>query len=153
MVYVPAGNVTQLARAFMTAVLGVVVAAFAVTMLASNALLRSTVISPVGELARVARVVADGSLSPEAFQTAAFAKITNREDELGQLGRVFQQMAEQVYLREQELKARVRQLEIVIDENKLHEQVDAITDTDYFRDLQDRANDLRTRRSEDEEDA
>ncbi len=54
-------------------------------------------------------------------------------------------MAREVTAREQALKQEVRQLQIEIDAGRAAKQVAEITDTDYFRDLQRRANELRAR--------
>jgi two-component system cell cycle response regulator len=52
-------------------------------------------------------------------------------------------MAREVSAREQALKQEVRQLRIEIDEGRAATQVAEITETDYFRDLQRKANELR----------
>jgi hypothetical protein len=49
------------------------------------------------------------------------------------------------YLREQELRSRVRELKIEVDEYNKSRQVAEITSTDYFRELQERASELRGR--------
>jgi CheY-like chemotaxis protein len=74
--------------------------------------------------------------------------VAARPDALGQLGRVFQNMAREVYAREQALKQQVQELElrIQIDEGKKAREVAEITDTEYFRDLCAKAQKLRRRR-------
>ena len=52
-------------------------------------------------------------------------------------------MALEVAARERRLQAQVTQLKIEIDEARTAKQVAAITDTDYFRDLQAKAAKLR----------
>jgi len=49
------------------------------------------------------------------------------------------------YQREQELRSRVRQLKIEVDEFHKTRQVAEITSTDYFRSLKERAGELRDR--------
>jgi CRP-like cAMP-binding protein len=83
-----------------------------------------------------------------AFETGtydqdALNEVSLREDELGQLARVFQKMAEEVIAREQRLKQQVQALKIKLDEVQQQKQVDEITQTDYFRNLQKRARDWR----------
>ena len=50
----------------------------------------------------------------------------------------------QSYLRQEQLKDQVRQLRVQIDDAKKTRQVEAITGSDYFRNLKDRARVLRT---------
>ena len=52
-------------------------------------------------------------------------------------------MAREVVDRERRLKAQVQQLRIEIDEARAARNVAEITDTDFFRDLQEKASKLR----------
>lgn len=52
----------------------------------------------------------------------------------------------EAYIREQQLKQEIRQLRIEIDEVKRQQQVEEITETDFFQDLQAKAAELRQRR-------
>jgi hypothetical protein len=54
-------------------------------------------------------------------------------------------MAREVRAREQRLQREIKQLSVQIDETKRRRQVAEITETDYFRDLQRRAKELRGR--------
>jgi two-component system, cell cycle response regulator len=54
-------------------------------------------------------------------------------------------MAREVHAREQRLKQEVQQLRIEIDEARTARQVAEITETDYFQDLQRKADQLRIR--------
>jgi hypothetical protein len=56
-------------------------------------------------------------------------------------------MVREVYSREQRLKQQVAELRIEIDEVKKAQQVAEITETEYFKELRRKANDLRNRRS------
>lgn len=95
-------------------------------------------------LEQVGRVVdAAAAVEAETFEPASLNAVAERDDALGQLARVFQRMAREVYEREQRLKAQVQQLRIEIDEARAARQVAEITDTDYFRDLQEKASKLR----------
>ncbi|MEV4420406.1 response regulator [Patulibacter sp. NPDC049589] len=94
----------------------------------------------VGHVVAAAGAVEAGTFVPEALDGVAV-----REDALGGLARVFQHMAGEVAARETALKREVRQLQIEIDETKAARQVAQITGTDYFRDLQRRAAELRAR--------
>ncbi|MBU0494274.1 MAG: HAMP domain-containing protein [Chloroflexi bacterium] len=70
---------------------------------------------------------------------------TQRRDDLGNLARIFHRMAQEVTARETRLKKQVEQLHIEIDEVKKAHQVAAITETEYFYQLQRKARQLRTR--------
>ncbi|NWJ48497.1 MAG: response regulator [Chloroflexi bacterium] len=74
-------------------------------------------------------------------------EIASREDELGQLARVFQKMAHEIYAREERLRQLVEELKIEVDEAKKARQVAAITENDYFQKLKERAQELRERNS------
>jgi hypothetical protein len=79
--------------------------------------------------------------------------VARRPDELGQLAQVFQEMARQVYAREQQLQQEVRQLRIEIDQACKAREVADITESDYFQQLLGKADELRNRVNADEEDA
>jgi two-component system cell cycle response regulator len=95
----------------------------------------------VGHVVDAAGAVEAGTFAPDALDPVA-----RREDALGNLARVFQRMAIEVAARERALKAQVQQLRIEIDEAKADRQVREITETDYFRDLQRKADALRASR-------
>ena len=71
------------------------------------------------------------------------ATVAVRTDALGVLARRFMSMAREVQAREDRLREQVRELKIEIDEARQARQVAEITDTDFFRDLRDRAANLR----------
>src|SRR5215207_9844565 len=108
-----------------------------------NARLYNRLLEYVRNVDRVtdaAAVVEAGEFDPETI-----AQVAARRDELGRLARVFQQMAREVRAREQRLKQEVQQLRIEIDETRTARQVSEITETDYFQDLQRKADRLRFR--------
>jgi CheY-like chemotaxis protein len=95
-------------------------------------------------LEQVGRVVdAAAAVEAETFEPEALDGVASRDDALGQLARVFQRMAGEVVDRERRLKAQVQQLRIEIDEARTARKVAEITDTDFFRDLQAKASQLR----------
>ena len=94
----------------------------------------------VGHVARAAGAMEDGS-----FEPATLDGVAAREDALGRLARVFQRMAREVNARERALKEQVKQLTIEIDQARASQQIDAITETDYFRELERRVDELRAR--------
>jgi hypothetical protein len=100
--------------------------------------LQSEYVEQVGHV-----VDAAGAVEAETFEAKTLDGVAGRDDALGKLARVFQRMAREVYEREQRLKAQVQQLRIEIDEARAAREVAAITETDYFRDLQEKASKLR----------
>lgn len=80
-----------------------------------------------------------------SFDCDQLNNVAARDDALGQLARVFQNMACQVFAREQMLRQQVQELRVEIDEVKKARQVAEITETDYFRDLSAKAQKLRQR--------
>jgi CheY-like chemotaxis protein len=90
-------------------------------------------------------VAAAAAVEAGEFDPETLARVATRRDELGRLARVFQRMAREVYAREQRLKQEVQQLRIEIDEARTARQVAEITETDYFQDLQRKADQLRIR--------
>jgi two-component system, cell cycle response regulator len=96
-------------------------------------------IEQVGYVVEAARAVENASFAPESLDPVA-----ERDDALGQLARVFRRMAREVNAREQALKREVQELRIEIDVGRAAARVAEITETDYFQDLQRRADELRS---------
>jgi CRP-like cAMP-binding protein len=91
--------------------------------------------------------ITDAAAAVEAsvYQAVMLEEAAQRGDELGQLARVFRKMAAEVELRERKLRRQVQQLRITIDQRRADEQLAAITDTDYFQQLERAADHLRSR--------
>jgi DNA-binding response OmpR family regulator len=91
--------------------------------------------------------VTDAAAAVEAqtFDQSLLTAVATRGDALGQLARVFQRMAGEVYAREERLRQQVQELRIQIDESKKAREVAEITETDYFRTLQEKARQLRAK--------
>ncbi len=95
-------------------------------------------------LEQVGHVIsAAAAVEANAFDPADLEKVASRDDALGQLARTFQRMALEVRAREERLRQEVRELRIEIDERRQTEKVAEITGTDYFKNLRDRAKELR----------
>jgi CheY-like chemotaxis protein len=88
-------------------------------------------------------VAAAAAVEVGTFESGQLDDVARRDDALGQLARVFQQMATEVRARERRLKQEVRKLRIEIDEVRAARQVAEITETEYFRDLQRKVSELR----------
>lgn len=86
---------------------------------------------------------AAGSLEAGTFEPSSLAAVGARDDALGVLARTFARMASEVRAREDRLRAEVAELRIEIDEARQARRVEEITSSDYFRELRDRASDLR----------
>jgi HAMP domain-containing protein len=123
-----------------TALLGLLVLVVATGIGAATA---RYIIRPLLKVIDVADAIEDGNYDLEPLEA-----VSERTDELGNLARVFRDMAQEVYRREQALKKQVRELELMIkvDEEKKAEQVSEIVDSDFFRDLQVKARTLRQQR-------
>jgi two-component system cell cycle response regulator len=89
-------------------------------------------------------------IKADTFQPESLDEVAKRSDELGQLALVFQEMARQVYAREQHLQRQVQQLRIEIDQERRAREVADITESDYFQQLLGRADELRNRARADE---
>jgi methyl-accepting chemotaxis protein len=137
LVYLPTERVQfAIARQLL---LAAVVAAFVLAVgLLTSIVLGRRITEPVARLTAAAAQVED-----EAFDPQDLVDVAARTDEIGQLARVFQRMAHQVYAREQQLKRQVQELRVEIDQVKRASQVAEITETEYFEQLRDKAQEIR----------
>jgi CheY-like chemotaxis protein len=102
-------------------------------------------------LRQVGRVTAAAAaIKNNAFHKESLDEVAGRTDELGQLAQVFQEMAIQVYAREQRLQQQVQQLRIEIDHARKTREVADITESEYFQQLLGKADELRYRVKADE---
>ena len=102
-------------------------------------------------LQQVGRVTAAAAaIKANTFQPESLDEVARRSDELGQLALVFQEMARQVYAREQQLQRQVQQLRIEIDQERRAREVADITESEYFQQLLGKADELRNRVRADE---
>src|SRR5258708_24137081 len=105
----------------------------------------------VDYLQQVGRVTAAAAaIKANTFQPERLDKAARRGHQLGQLALVFQEMARQVYAREQQLQRQVQQLRIEIDQARHASEVAEITESDFFQQLLGRADELRNRARADE---
>ena len=105
----------------------------------------------VDYLQQVGRVTAAAAaIRANTFKSESLDEVARRSDELGQLALVFQEMARQVYAREQQLQRQVQQLRIEIDHARKAREVADITESDYFQQLLGKAQELRNRVKADE---
>jgi HAMP domain-containing protein len=106
--------------------------------LAIGLLTSRRIVRPVQDLTNAARALEDDKFDPTALDNAAA-----RRDELGGLARAFRRMAAEVVERERALRERVSRLEVVIDRRKVNDEISAITESDFFRNLERQAEELR----------
>lgn len=95
---------------------------------------------PIIGLAEVAKKIGEGNYEQELSKNNG-----NYHDEIDTLTDVFRVMVNKVAQREQSLRARVQQLEIMIDKSKLTKQVTEIVESEFFQDLQSKVKDMRNR--------
>ena len=108
----------------------------------------------VDYLQQVDRVTAAAAaIKANTFQSENLDEVAQRSDELGQLAQVFQEMARQVYAREQRLQRQVQQLRIEIDQAHKAREVAEITESEYFQQLLGKAEEIRNRARVDTEDS
>jgi DNA-binding response OmpR family regulator len=100
------------------------------------------------EYLRNVALVADAAAAVEGgtFDPDGLAGVAGRADALGRLARVFQSMAREVAARELRLRQQVEKLRVEVDEARKQRQVAEITETDYFQQLQQKVEGLRSRR-------
>ncbi len=122
-------------------ILAIIVVSFIGTAATLALYLTDRVIAaPILSIAHAANEIESGQ-----FEDLGLGKVIDRTDELGQLARVFQTMAHEVYSREERLKQQVQQLQIEIDQSKRQKQVREIVETDFFQNLQAKARVMRHR--------
>lgn len=143
MIYVPASEVFETARQEFVIVMGVVIVVFAAIMLYVARMVRTNVGRPIGLMAALATKISADEVRESDIDNEALCKIMERGDELGQMAKTFNKMAHEVVRREAKLKQEVIQLRIEIDHAKKQQQVDEITGTEYFQQLQQRAREMR----------
>jgi HAMP domain-containing protein len=102
-------------------------------------LIANTLTKPITDLTNVAREVAEGNYDQDLTPLCS----GNHEDEVDVLAEVFAQMIQKVRAREEGLKRQVQRLRIQIDESKKKRQVAEITESDYFKQLKEKAQALR----------
>lgn len=111
-------------------------------VITNAAMMGRSVTRPLIDLSEAARAMERNTLS---IERATALKETAGDDEVAQLSRTFGKMAQEVIQREQELRKHVQELQIIIDEHKRSDQVKEIVESDFFRDLKQKARSIRER--------
>jgi methyl-accepting chemotaxis protein len=153
MIYVPAQEVFDTALRSFWLVMTLYVLVFGVIIFLINLLLRRYVIEPVSVVGEVAQKISNDEVESADIESAALSSVTTRTDELGSLAKVFQDMAREVYARTQKLKEQVQELRIEINQMRRTDEVQEVVSTEFFRDLQSKAKQMRQQRRNRKSDA
>ena len=90
-------------------------------------------LSQVEQLTTAAAAIETNEFDPDTLES-----LSQHPNELGQLSRVFQQMAREVQSREQQLEQQVELLKVSIDSDRKEKMVAEIAATDHFQQLKKR---------------
>jgi methyl-accepting chemotaxis protein len=145
-IYIPASTVFGNARKATYLFIGIFICIFALVIISINYLLKWRVIQPLKPMAQLAQSISLDNVSANEvriLERKGLTKIAQRKDELGQLGRVFQKMVQEIYAREQQLAEQLQQLQVEIDQAKIIQEVAEIAESDYFQKLQQTAKSIR----------
>jgi len=134
------GNSQALRQALLS--VGVLLLGLLIGLLASRRIVR-----PVEQMTKAAVAMEQDRFDPAMLDSAA-----GRRDEVGTLARAFQRMGAEIVERERRLREQVRKLTVVIDRQKVDEEAGAIAESDFFRDLAQRKEELRKRSDVEESD-
>ena len=94
---------------------------------------------PVVKLTRAVEGVEGGN-----YDLPGLDDVSSRADEFGRLSRMLRRMAAEVSSREKQLKQKVEDLRIEIDRGRQAQDVAEITETDYFRKLVEKVEEMRS---------
>ena len=106
------------------------------------------VTKPLVSLAGVAGEIGEGNYEQDLDSSREKKRLP---DELDTLTNTFKIMIQKVAEREQTLRKRVKQLEIIVDKTKREDEVKQIVESDFFQDLQTKVQSMRKRFHEGEE--
>lgn len=122
--------------------MGIVVALALVLLALVGFAISRMLVRPLAQLTTVARHLKEGE-----FDEDRLVEIRQRRfaDEVTILADVFAEMGRQVIRREKQLRTEIADLHIQIDSRRRQQQVEEITETDYFRTLRNTATRLRSR--------
>ncbi len=96
------------------------------------------IVRPVEAMTRAAV-----ALEQDRFEPRELTEAVARKDEIGVLARALQRMGSEIVKRERQLRAQVATLSVVVDRSKVAREVKEITESDFFQNLQTRAQEMR----------
>ncbi len=111
-------------------------------------LISGALTSPIIKLTKIAEAFGEGDYDQDLSQLQSTSRL---DDEIVTLANVFAVMAGKVRQREQTLRRQVEALKIEIDESRRTKQVSEIADSDFFRDLQTKARQMRAEHGENDQ--
>jgi methyl-accepting chemotaxis protein len=150
MIYVPAEEVFNATLRSFGTVMTIFILILGLVIALINFLLSRYVLEPINALDNLAQRVKADKMEVADLDAPALMLVTSRGDELGRLSQVFKQMANEVYQRTQSLKQQVTELRVEVDQFKRQQEVKAITDNEFFKELQAKAREMRQKRSPDD---
>ncbi len=118
-------------------VFGIIVLGLAISV----SLIAHRITRPIIALTQAADQIGHGN-----YDTKVSTDQGKFRDEVDSLANVFSFMVDKVREREQNLKTQITELQIIVDEGKRKQQVDEIVDSEFFRALQAKAREARSRR-------
>lgn len=126
-IYVPAQNIASTVRMGMFTFMPMFTGVFAILILSINRLLQHTVINPINQLTNVAKHVSLSEFDIKYYWRLDYLeRLTQRNDEPGNLAKAFLTMSEKIFSREQDLQkavvASTRELREEIKERSIIEQ-------------------------------
>lgn len=144
-IYVPASEVFDNARKALIKFITIFIIIFALVIVSINYLLKWRVIQPLKPMAQLASYISQDAVTTKEvrIERSILTKIAKRTDEFGNLGRVFQKMVREVEAREQQYRVQLQQLQVEIDHTKRQREVAEIEESDYFKNLQKTAKEIR----------
>ncbi|MEM0981649.1 MAG: DUF3365 domain-containing protein [Cyanobacteria bacterium P01_H01_bin.58] len=149
-VYVPAEEVFRDTRQAFVLVMGAVFGVFAIALLCLNKLLNPLVLRPIQHLARISQSLAQNDLESSQDLTLIadqkLSPLVKRGDELGQLGRIFQEMLNDVITRQQWLREQIRALQSEVDETEQLQAFNTAVGGGSLASIRQRVSSVRKRR-------
>ncbi|BAZ09249.1 sensor protein [Calothrix sp. NIES-4071] len=145
-IYVPASEVFDNAHKALLIFISIFIIIFALVIVSINYLIKWRVIQPLKPMAQLASYISQDAVNANEVRTlerSTLSKIAKRSDEFGYLGRVFQKMVREVEAREHQYKVQLQQLQVEIDHTKRQREVAEIEESDYFKNLQKTAKEIR----------
>ena len=127
-------SIDRLARTTRIALVIVALIAIGIAIAVARRLSR-----PVHALTIAAQAV-EADEEPDA---EVLGKLGRSRDDIGLLSRVFMDMAERVAVRERKLREQVKAMRVEIDEGRRKETVDDLVESDFFKELETRATEIR----------
>ncbi|MGB7522267.1 MAG: DUF3365 domain-containing protein [Spirulinaceae cyanobacterium] len=143
-IYIPASDIFALARRNGLVAIATFMVIFTLVLLVINSLLKRTVVEPLKPMASLAQqmVTREDSSAPEKVgdevDLEKLSKIAKRYDELGQLAKIFQQMAYAIHSREQGF---VQKLQALLEADKTN--TESLSQKDKLQRLLARSKGLR----------